>query len=200
MLIILVILMADYLDGGCKGASCRIEPDKLGSSLTEIDLSVKSHQTSNDAAEQDYDAKAEDAVDYEDFDEQYEGPEIQGVSEEDYLLSKKNYILSESSLQPPTSDNEDYDEDVEEELEKEPVVSDKILEFQTASLSGQQDVGVVSGVGVEKSSQDDVELGSMDSESSDAKSEDIHEEEVVSCQRGTLDGKGPQSPHSYFVL
>ena len=84
----------------------------------------------------DYDAKAEDAVDYEDFDEQYEGPEIQGVSEEDYLLSKKNYILSESSLQPPTSDNEDYDEDVEEELEKEPVVSDKILEFQTASLSG----------------------------------------------------------------
>jgi len=84
----------------------------------------------------DYDAKAEDAVDYEDFDEQYEGPEIQGVSEEDYLLSKKNYILSESTLQPPTSDNEDYDEDVEEELEKEPVVSDKILEFQTASLTG----------------------------------------------------------------
>jgi transcription initiation factor TFIID subunit 1 len=39
-------------------------------------------------------------------------------------------------LQPPTSDNEDYDEDVEEELEKEPVVSDKILEFQTASLTG----------------------------------------------------------------
>lgn len=50
----------------------------------------------------------------------------------------------------------------------------KIIQFRI-SFSGQQDVGVVSGVGVEKSSQDDVELGSMDSESSDAKSEDIHE-------------------------
>ncbi|KAJ6917724.1 Transcription initiation factor TFIID subunit 1 [Populus alba x Populus x berolinensis] len=110
--------------------------DKLGSSLTEIDLSVKSPQTSTDAAEQDYDAKAEDAVDYEDFDEQYEGPEIQAVSEEDYLLSKKDYMLSESTLQPPISDDEDYDEGVKEELEKEPVVSDKNLEVQTASQSG----------------------------------------------------------------
>ena len=84
----------------------------------------------------DYDAKAEDAVDYEDFDEQYEGPEIQAVSEEDYLLSKKDYMLSESTLQLPISDNEDYDEGVEEELENEPVVSDKKLEVQTAFLSG----------------------------------------------------------------
>uniref|UniRef100_A0A6N2MFQ8 Transcription initiation factor TFIID subunit 1 n=1 Tax=Salix viminalis TaxID=40686 RepID=A0A6N2MFQ8_SALVM len=175
-------LDADYLDEDAKEHLAALA-DKLGSSLTEIDLSVKSHQASTDAAEQDYDAKAEDAVDYEDFDEQYEGPEIQAVNEEDYLLSKNDYILSESTLQPPTSDNEDYDEGVEEELEKEPVVSDKIIEIQAASLSvcfwliyfGQQDVGVVSGVGVEKSSQDDVELGSMDSESSDAKSEDIHE-------------------------
>ncbi|XP_061947008.1 transcription initiation factor TFIID subunit 1-like isoform X2 [Populus nigra] len=190
-------LDADYLDEDAKEHLAALA-DKLGSSLTEIDLSVKSHQTSTDAAEQDYDAKAEDAVDYEDFDEQYEGPEIQGVSEEDYLLSKKNYILSDSTLQPPTSDNEDYDEDVEEELEKEPVVSDKILEFQTASLTGQHDVGVVSGVGVEKSSQDDVELGSMDSESSDAKSEDIHEEEADHV-KGPLDGKGPSPLPILFI-
>ncbi|KAJ6289936.1 hypothetical protein OIU78_025791 [Salix suchowensis] len=182
-------LDADYLDEDAKEHLAALA-DKLGSSLTEIDLSVKSRQTSTDAAEQDYDAKAEDAVDYEDFDEQYEGPEIQAVNEEDYLLSKNDYILSESTLQPPTSDNEDYDEGVEEELEKEPVVSDKIIEIQAASLSGQQDVGVVSGVGVEKSSQDDVELGSMDSESSDAKSEDIHEEEADHV-KGALDRKGP---------
>ncbi|KAJ6683565.1 hypothetical protein OIU85_007270 [Salix viminalis] len=146
---------------------------------------ISNHSSGN------YDAKAEDAVDYEDFDEQYEGPEIQAVNEEGLLVVKKNdYILSESTLQPPTSDNEDYDEGVEEELEKEPVVSDKIIEIQAASLSGQQDVGVVSGVGVEKSSQDDVELGSMDSESSDAKSEDIHEEEADHV-KGALDRKGP---------
>jgi len=52
------------------------------------------------------------------------------------LLSKKDYMLSESTLQPPISDDEDYDEGVKEELEKEPVVSDKKLEVQTASLSG----------------------------------------------------------------
>jgi transcription initiation factor TFIID subunit 1 len=45
-------------------------------------------------------------------------------------------MLSESTLQPPISDDEDYDEGVKEELEKEPVVSDKKLEVQTASLSG----------------------------------------------------------------
>ncbi|KAI5582750.1 hypothetical protein BDE02_07G105500 [Populus trichocarpa] len=167
-------LDADYLDEDAKEHLAALA-DKLGSSLTEIDLSVKSPQTSTDAAEQDYDAKAEDAVDYEDFDEQYEGPEIQAVSEEDYLLSKKDYMLSESTLQPPISDDEDYDEGVKEELEKEPVVSDKKLEVQTASLSGQQDVGVVSG-----------ELVSVGFESSDVEFVDIHEEETDTV-KGSLD-------------
>ncbi|KAJ6917258.1 hypothetical protein NC652_019585 [Populus alba x Populus x berolinensis] len=172
-------LDADYLDEDAKEHLAALA-DKLGSSLTEIDLSVKSPQTSTDAAEQDYDAKAEDAVDYEDFDEQYEGPEIQAVSEEDYLLSKKDYMLSESTLQPPISDDEDYDEGVKEELEKEPVVSDKNLEVQTASQSGQQDVGVVSG-----------ELVSVGFESSDVEFVDIHEEETDTV-KGSLDkGRTP---------
>lgn len=68
----------------------------------------------------DYDEKAEDAVDYEDIDEQYEGPEIQPTTEEDHLLPRKEYYYSEVSeaaiKQPPNLfDDENYDEDEEAE-------------------------------------------------------------------------------------
>ncbi|KAK6945794.1 TAFII-230 TBP-binding [Dillenia turbinata] len=99
--------------------------DKLGPSLTDIDLSVKSPQTPADAAEPDYDEKAADAVDYEDIDEQYEGPEIQAGSEEDLLLPKKEYFSSSvgvNALKHTASifDDENYDED-ETETEHEVV-------------------------------------------------------------------------------
>ncbi|KAK6136246.1 hypothetical protein DH2020_030009 [Rehmannia glutinosa] len=55
--------------------------DKLGPSLTDID-------------------KAENAVDYEDIDEQYEGPEVQTATEEDFLLPKKDFFSKEVSLLP----------------------------------------------------------------------------------------------------
>lgn len=66
----------------------------------------------------DYDAKAEDAVNYEDIEEQYEGPEVQATSEEDYLLPKKDFFSSEVSLGTAEHtnsvfDDENYDEDVE---------------------------------------------------------------------------------------
>lgn len=84
----------------------------------------------------DYDEKAEDAVDYEDFDEQYEGPEIQATSEEDHLLPKKEYFSTEvsiASLKPtPVFDDENYDEELEQEQE----VVDNNLEVQTTSLTG----------------------------------------------------------------
>ncbi|KAG5548461.1 hypothetical protein RHGRI_013968 [Rhododendron griersonianum] len=108
-------LDVDYLDEDAKEHLAALA-DKLGSSLTEIDLSVKSSRTPVDAVEQDYDEKAEDAVDYEDIDEQYEGPEIQALSEEDYLLPKKDYFateVSEATLVQKTSvfDDENYDEE-----------------------------------------------------------------------------------------
>ena len=75
----------------------------------------------------DYDEKAEDAVDYEDIDEQYEGPEIQAATEEDYLLPKKEFFsadVSVASLDHSVSvfDDDNYDED--EEFEKEHEVVD----------------------------------------------------------------------------
>lgn len=84
----------------------------------------------------DYDEKAEDAVNYEDIDEQYEGPEIQAATEEDYLLSKKEYFsadVSVASLDHSASvfDDDNYDED--EEFEKEHEVVDNNSEVQAIS-------------------------------------------------------------------
>ncbi|KAK9162481.1 hypothetical protein Syun_003383 [Stephania yunnanensis] len=108
-------LDADYLDEDAKEHLAALAVE-LGSSLTDIDLSVKSPRISAEGSEQDYDEKAENAVDYEDIDEQYEGPEIHATSEEDYLLPKKEYFSSEISLpllEPKISifDEEDYDEE-----------------------------------------------------------------------------------------
>lgn len=84
----------------------------------------------------DYDEKAEDAVDYEDIEEQYEGPEIQAASEEDYLLPKKEYLsagVSLSTLKPTTSvfDDENYDEEIEQECD----VVDNDLDVHPVPLS-----------------------------------------------------------------
>ncbi|XP_017241541.1 transcription initiation factor TFIID subunit 1 isoform X2 [Daucus carota subsp. sativus] len=129
----------DYLDEEAKEHLGALA-DKLGSSLTDINLSVRSVQTSADAIEQDYDEKAEDAVDYEDIEEQYEGPEVQAITEEDYLLPKKDYISSQASapVKGTTSlfDDENYDE---EESEKETEADENNAEVQTTNLSGDSD-------------------------------------------------------------
>lgn len=64
--------------------------------------------------------KAEDAVDYEDIDEEYDGPETEAANEEDYLLPKKEFFSSEASLEALGSrssvfDDENYDEESEKE-------------------------------------------------------------------------------------
>ncbi|KAJ0790702.1 putative TAFII-230 TBP-binding, transcription initiation factor TFIID subunit 1 [Helianthus annuus] len=130
----------DYLDEDAKEHLAALA-DKLGSSLTDIDLSVRKSQTSGDAAEQDYDQKAEDAVDYEDIDEQYEGPEVQALTEEDYLLPKSDYVSTTVTAPLTTSsslfDDENYDEEDEEELPKELDHVDNNDQVQNTSVSGE---------------------------------------------------------------
>lgn len=66
-------------------------------------------------------------MDYEDIEEQYDGPEIEAKTEEDNLLPKKEYFSTNvysSSLNKKATvfDDEDYDEEEEEvagEKEKE---------------------------------------------------------------------------------
>ncbi|KAB2062452.1 hypothetical protein ES319_A10G153000v1 [Gossypium barbadense] len=158
-------LDADYLDDDAKEHLAAVA-DKLGPSLTDIDLSEKSPHTPADAADQDYDEKYENAIDYEDIDEEYEGPEIQAATEEDHLLPKKEYFSADvsSALEPKASvfDDENYDEDEESEKEQEVVV--------------EQEEHLAATFEVEKSPGHDVHCGSSDSEDQVDGTEDLQEE------------------------
>ncbi|XP_031250159.1 transcription initiation factor TFIID subunit 1-like isoform X2 [Pistacia vera] len=186
-------LDVDYLDEDAKEHLAALA-DKLGSSLTDIDLSVGSPQAPVDPADQDYDEKAEDAIDYEDIDEQYDGPETQVVTEEDHLLPKKEYFSAEVSLatlKPTTSlfDDENYDED--DEVENEQEVVDKETEVSTISLSGEQDECVKAVPEGEKSPEDDLQVGSLGTEEDMVVGvEDHYEDDVVDILEGPLDGQG----------
>ncbi|XP_047975117.1 transcription initiation factor TFIID subunit 1 [Salvia hispanica] len=134
-------LDVDYLDEDAKEHLSALA-DKLGSSLTEIDLTMRSLQTPSDATDQDYDRKAENAIDYEDIDEQYEGPEIQSATEEDFLLPKKDFFSKEvsvASLDNRNSlfDDENYDED--DDLENQDTGGEDHAETQQLSPSDEQD-------------------------------------------------------------
>ncbi|GAB2270050.1 hypothetical protein Dimus_004964 [Dionaea muscipula] len=131
-------LDVDYLDEDAKEHLAALA-DKLGPSLTEIDLPVQAGQSSASAADEDYDEKAEDAVDYEDIDEQYEGPEVQTTTEEDYLLPKREFLsinVSVTALERKTSvfDDENYDDDEDED--KEPEVTASSTKVETSVLPG----------------------------------------------------------------
>ncbi|TVU48820.1 hypothetical protein EJB05_00098 [Eragrostis curvula] len=109
-------LDADYLDEDAKEHLFALA-DKLGPSLKDIDL-IKSSPAPTDPSEQDYDEKAEDAVDYEDIDEEIDGPEVEAATEEDNVLSKKDYFSSAAAFASASTavsvfDDEDYDEDEE---------------------------------------------------------------------------------------
>ncbi|KAH9658378.1 transcription initiation factor TFIID subunit 1 [Citrus sinensis] len=166
--------------------------DKLGPSLTDIDLSVNSPQPPVDAIERDYDEKAEDAVDYEDIDEQYKGPEIQIASEEDYLLPKKEYFAAEVSLAAlkPTAfpfDDENYDED--EELEKEHEEVDKETEDTTTTLSGEQAECAIAVPDGEKSPEGNLQVGSLGAEEDTTAGVQDYDEELADILKGPLDGQ-----------
>ncbi|XP_022722053.1 transcription initiation factor TFIID subunit 1 isoform X2 [Durio zibethinus] len=127
-----------------------------------------------------YDEKAETAVDYEDIDEEYDGPEIQAATEEDHLLPQKEYFTADvsSALEPKASvfDDENYDED--EEIEKEQVVISEQEEHLAVTF------------GVEKSPEHDVHCGSSDNENQVDGTEDFQEvpdalEEPLDCKGST---------------
>ncbi|XP_019445197.1 PREDICTED: transcription initiation factor TFIID subunit 1-like isoform X1 [Lupinus angustifolius] len=132
-------LDVDYLDEDAKEHLSALA-DKLGPSLTDIDLSGKSPQTPPDVVEQDCGEKAENAVDYEDIDEEYDGPETEAANEEDHLLPKMNFFSAEASLEVLESrasvfDDENYDE--ESEPEQDLVNNDSKVD--DISLTGEQE-------------------------------------------------------------
>lgn len=159
-------LDVDYLDEDAKEHLSALA-DKLGTSLTEMNL-IKSSPATTDASEQYYDEKAEDAIDYEDIDEQYDGPEIQAATEEDHLLTRREYFSSNillSSLNCETSifDEDDYDED--EEAGKESKIKETNEEIGSLTLADHA-CGDSELVSVKQISLEDIILsdGSLDSE------------------------------------
>ncbi|XP_042499646.1 transcription initiation factor TFIID subunit 1 [Macadamia integrifolia] len=190
-------LDVDYLDEDAKEHLAALA-DKLGPSLTDIDLSSRSPQTPTDASEKDYDEKAEDAVDYEDIDEQYEGPEIEATTEEDHLFSKEylSVEVSLSTLENKASvfDDENYDED--EDLEKENATSSD-HNSEALITSGEQgaeqdkslELSLPEG---EKSPENNVpSLESFEAENLDVDFEDFQEDEPV--MQEPLDGTSSTS-------
>ncbi|KAI4969555.1 hypothetical protein ZWY2020_000469 [Hordeum vulgare] len=134
-------LDADYLDEDAKDHLFALA-DKLGPSLKDIDL-TKSSSAPGDPSEQDYDEKAEDAIDYEDIDEQYDGPEVEAATEEDHLLSKKDYLSSNTMFASVCSevsvfDEEDYDEDEEPPTDVE-LPGDYVIQAEQLGISPSND-------------------------------------------------------------
>ncbi|XP_020107589.1 transcription initiation factor TFIID subunit 1 isoform X2 [Ananas comosus] len=170
-------LDADYLDADAKEHLFALA-DKLGPSLKDIDL-VQSSPAPTDAPEQDYDEKAEDAVDYEDIDEQYDGPEVQSTTEEDHLLPKKEYFSSNAlhaSLddKAPVFDEENYDEDEEAPKVDEVVENNAALQssFSADAIPAEKLESVPQK---ENSSDDNV----AKEENADFELEDFQEEAVI---------------------
>ncbi|KAL6847303.1 hypothetical protein ACP4OV_023156 [Aristida adscensionis] len=106
-------LDADYLDEDVKEHLFALS-DKLGPSLGDVEL-IKSCPGTFNPSEQDYDEKAEHAVDYEDIDEEYDGPEVEKTVLEDNVIPEKDYFSSNAVyalVNSTTSvfDEENYDE------------------------------------------------------------------------------------------
>ncbi|KAK7309486.1 hypothetical protein RJT34_06248 [Clitoria ternatea] len=154
-------LDVDYLDEDAKEHLSALA-DKLGPSLTDIDLSGKSPQTPHDVVEQDCDEKAEDAVDYEDIDEEYDGPETEAANEEDYLLPKKEFFSAEASIEALESkasifDDENYDE----ESEKEQELGNDDSKVDNVSLAGELEENLVDASKEESDLEHELQVGSL---------------------------------------
>ncbi|XP_058086188.1 transcription initiation factor TFIID subunit 1 isoform X2 [Magnolia sinica] len=195
-------LDVDYLDEDAKEHIAALA-DKLGPSLTEINLSIKLPHTPGDASEQDYDLKAEDAVDYEDIDEQYEGPEIQAASEEDHLLPKQEYFSTQVSLaslghQTSVFDDENYDDD--EEFAKEHEVVENNSEAQIICSAGlaiqctSEEHLVLSFVKEKSPDEDMPSLGTFEVENAFVDLGDFQEEEPQVLEEQSDGKKGTPLP------
>ncbi|KHN42867.1 Transcription initiation factor TFIID subunit 1-A [Glycine soja] len=168
-------LDVDYLDEDAKEHLSALA-DKLGPSLTDIDLSGKSPQTPPDVVEQGCDVKAEDAVDYEDIDEEYDGPETEAANEEDYLLPKKEFFSAEASVclesKASVFDDENYDEDSEKEQD---FVNDN-CKVDNIPLAGEQKESFVDASKEESSLEHELHVDSPQTEELDADVQKLEEE------------------------
>ncbi|KAK7407342.1 hypothetical protein VNO78_09180 [Psophocarpus tetragonolobus] len=177
-------LDVDYLDEDAKEHLSALA-DKLGPSLTDIDLSGKSPQTPADVVEQDCDEKAEDAVDYEDIDEEYDGPETEAANEEDYLLPKKEFFSAEASICLESKASVFDDENYDEESEKEQDFVNEDSKVDNISSVGKPEENFVDASKEESTLEHELHGDSLQAEELDAEGQKV-EEEVPEVQKRSM--------------
>nr|KYP33535.1 Transcription initiation factor TFIID subunit 1-A [Cajanus cajan] len=177
-------LDVDYLDEDAKEHLSALA-DKLGPSLTDIDLSGKSPQTPPDVVEQGCDEKAEDAIDYEDIDEEYDGPETEAANEEDYLLPKKEFFAGEASVLLESKSSVFDDENYDEESEKEQDFVNDDTKVDNISLAGEQEESFVDASKDESSLEHELHVDSLQTEELDADEQKLEEEGPEVQKRST---------------
>ncbi|KAL6197371.1 hypothetical protein ACLB2K_032980 [Fragaria x ananassa] len=120
------VLDIDYLDEDAKEHFAELS-EKLSPAFTDMDLSVRLPRALSGDVEQDYGEKAENVVDYFDIDEDYEGPDIQGATEEDHLLPREEYLSANVSVDKFQEVEHEVVENYDEESELEVVKHDARL-------------------------------------------------------------------------
>ncbi|KAG7577811.1 Bromodomain [Arabidopsis thaliana x Arabidopsis arenosa] len=118
----------------------------------------------------------EASSDYESNDEEYDGPELQVVTEEDHLLPKREYFsaafaLSSLNSRASVFDDEDYDEEEGQEEEHVPVEKSFDSEEMESVVLGYKKEASILG------NKDQMDTG------------DVQEEEVDELSKCTLDEK-----------
>ncbi|KAJ7568940.1 hypothetical protein O6H91_01G053900 [Diphasiastrum complanatum] len=129
----------EYLDQDAKEHLSALA-DQLGPAFLDLELSSKlkrSAAASVEAEEQeDYDKKADDAVDYEDIQEQYEGPEVQMLPHDEQFYAQA--ALAGPSLKLgafiPEEDNYDEEDDYDR-LEELPEKREQLSGTSVAEVS-----------------------------------------------------------------
>ncbi|KAL2348799.1 hypothetical protein Fmac_002799 [Flemingia macrophylla] len=122
------------------------------------------------------DEKAEDAVDYEDIDEEYDGPETEAANEEDYLLPKKEFFAGEASLLLESKSSVFDDENYDEESEKEQDFVNDDTRVEDSSLAGEQEESFVDASKDQSSLEHELHVDSLQTEELDADVQKLEEE------------------------
>ncbi|KAG0629769.1 hypothetical protein M758_1G128800 [Ceratodon purpureus] len=116
----------EYLDQDAKEHLSALA-QQLGPSFVDIEQLYAERKKQTDVSggeeHEDYDQKAEDAVDYEDIQEQYEGPEVQ-LAQQD-MQSYANAALA-GPIKLAEEDNYDDDDDIDIDIDSEQCTEAKV--------------------------------------------------------------------------
>ncbi|BFI36879.1 hypothetical protein MARPO_0010s0177 [Marchantia polymorpha] len=163
----------EYLDQDAKEHLSALA-DQLGPSLVDMELSAKWKRSAAgknaEEEQEDYAKKAEDAVDYEDIQEEYDGPEVQ-------LLPQEEQFYAQAAIAGPSrklADEDNYDEEEEEEpAEGNELVTDAELVDVSLAEPEPEEEPVILPVAKEGDLAEAAKLAEVSEVREEAKEEDL---------------------------